>query len=514
VITDISEKRGAPEGRQLHGQFHGQFHGRRTAWQLPVPSLPLLVGVAVFARLLVERTALLHDPDTYLHIAAGQWMVAHHALPTHDPFSHSMPGVTWISSEWLAQLAMGFLYDQLGWRGVVLATAAAFALSIGLLTRFLLRRLDAFPSLIAVIATSALLEPHALARPHILALPLLVAWTGILLGARDDDRPPPYAALPLMVLWANLHASYLFGLALTGYLAVEAVWQAGADHRRREAMRWAGFVAAACLAALVNPHGIAGFVQPLRLMQMPALQRSFAEWLSPDFSKSPALEMWLLGLLLLGFTARLRLPATRLLLLLGLVHMTLQHARHGDLLAVVVPLAVAAPLGERLRPLLREQAADLTAWAARFTQPQRPISAVVAVLAAAIIALPTALTPIERVDDAVTPAAALAAAQRAGLSGPVFNSEAFGGYLIFRGIPTMIDGRAEMYGNDFLAEAYAAEQGDETAVARLLAAHPVTWAMLIPDTGAAGVLAHQPGWQRVYDDRYAIVYRRVAPPGG
>ncbi len=71
--------------------------------------------------------------------------------------------------------------------------------------------------------------------------------------------------------------------------------------------------------------------------------------------------------------------------------------------------------------------------------------------------MPTALRPIVRGDDAVTPGAALAAATRLGLSGPVFNSEGFGGFLIFRGVPTFIDGRIEMYGNDFLAKDYEAE---------------------------------------------------------
>jgi hypothetical protein len=55
------------------------------------------------------------------------------------------------------------------------------------------------------------------------------------------------------------------------------------------------------------------------------------------------------------------------------------------------------------------------------------------------------LRPLERADDHVTPSSALAAATRLGLEGPVFNSEVFGGYLTFRGIPTFIDGRAELY---------------------------------------------------------------------
>ena len=58
-------------------------------------------------------------------------------------------------------------------------------------------------------------------------------------------------------------------------------------------------------------HGIAGFVQPFRLMAMPTLQATFAEWLSPDFQQSPALELWILGALAIGFASGVRLPPTR-----------------------------------------------------------------------------------------------------------------------------------------------------------------------------------------------------------
>ena len=147
--------------------------------------------------------------------------------------------------------------------------------------------------------------------------------------------------------------------------------------------------------------------------------------------------MWILGALLIGFASGVRLPPTRLLLLLGLVHMTLQHARHGDLLAIVGPLALAAPLGRAWPPASRRGAVAAAVWAARLARPPGVAAAALTLALAVALALPTALRPILRADDAVTPAAALAAATRLGLSGPVFNSERFGGYLIFRGVPTL-----------------------------------------------------------------------------
>src|SRR4029077_4674451 len=95
-----------------------------------VPSWPLMVGPAVFIRALAQPTALLNDPDTYLHIAAGRWVIAHAALPVHDPFSHSLAGAVWVPHEWLAEPALAAFLNAAGWSGLVLLTAAAFAVSL------------------------------------------------------------------------------------------------------------------------------------------------------------------------------------------------------------------------------------------------------------------------------------------------------------------------------------------------------------------------------------------------
>lgn len=50
-------------------------------------------------RALAQPMALLNDPDTYLHVAVGRWMLARLDLPVHDPFSHSLAGATWVPHE-------------------------------------------------------------------------------------------------------------------------------------------------------------------------------------------------------------------------------------------------------------------------------------------------------------------------------------------------------------------------------------------------------------------------------
>src|SRR6185437_4752087 len=99
----------------------------------------------------------------------------------------------------------------------------------------------------------------------------------------------------------------------------------------------------------------------------------------------------------IGYATGLRLPMPRLLLLLGLVHMTLQHVRHGDVLAIVAPLALAMPLGHRLAELAPPSRMFMRA--ARLARPARPAAIVVALALGGMLALPSVLDPIRRSDD-------------------------------------------------------------------------------------------------------------------
>ena len=53
------------------------------------------------------------------------------ALPVRDPFSHSMPGASWISSEWLAQILLAAVHDQLGWSGIIVIAASVGYAGLG-----------------------------------------------------------------------------------------------------------------------------------------------------------------------------------------------------------------------------------------------------------------------------------------------------------------------------------------------------------------------------------------------
>jgi hypothetical protein len=137
-------------------------------------------------------------------------------------------------------------------------------------------------------------------------------------------------------------------------------------------------------------------------------------------------------------------------------------------------------------------------------------------LTIALVALVGAVTlqrPIARPDGPETPGAALAAAAAMGVSGPVLNSESFGGYLIFKGVPTFIDGRIEMYGDAFLRRALAIESGAQPALSHALDQYGITWTLLHPGDGAVATLDRLPEWRRAYSGPDAVVHIRAAALG-
>jgi hypothetical protein len=128
-----------------------------------------------------------------------------------------------------------------------------------------------------------------------------------------------------------------------------------------------------------------------------------------------------------------------------------------------------------------------------------------AALLVSLIVIARLATPQARVDAATAPVTALAHVPPAVRGLPVLNDYDFGGYLIFAGVRPYIDGRADMYGDPFVAGDDAIQRGDPVATRRALDRYRIRWAILRPDRPLAALLARTPGWKRTYADRYAVV---------
>jgi len=451
---------------------------------------PHALALAVFA-LCAFSPAIFNDSDTWSHIATGDWMFAHHAIPHADPFTFSVPGKPWVAHEWLSEILLALAYKAAGFVGVALLTGAAAGLAVFIVARSAARDLAGVALAAVGVLAVLLIAPSLLARPHILALPVFALWTQTLFAARD--RAPPLALALLMTLWANLHGGFAVGLALIAPIAVEAVIAAPAGGRAALARDWALFALAALAAALVNPFGLQGLLFPVRLLDLYALSR-VGEWQPESFAHPNALEAALLGLIGVALTRPLRLPAIRLALLIGLLHLSLAHARHEMLLAVIGPMLLAKPLAEALgapgSALRRNGRAGLIA-------------------AAFAIAAVRLLFPAPALPPYASTRAALAALPPAVRAEPVLNGYGFGGYLIFEGVKPYVDGRADMFGDAFLNDYAEIARGEPQALKGALTREHIGWTMFSPTRGATAAMDAMPGWRRVYADPRVVVHVRT-----
>jgi len=456
----------------------------------------LLAVVAFSSRVFI-------DGDTNWHVAAGRWILAHQQVPRTDPFSYTYAGKPWLAHEWLAEVLMALAYAAAGWSGVVLLVGAAAAVAYAMIAAELRLWLRPLGQAIGLALSFSCLEPFLYARPHILALPLLVAWTRSLLAARRAQKAPPLALAPLMLVWANLHASFIFGLALIGPFALEAI--IATPNRVRTALTWGAFGALALAFSLATPHGVQGLIFPFQVVNMKVLP-NILEWRAANFQEPTLLEGTLLATLFLALWRGARIPPLRLLLLVVLIHMALQHIRQQAVLAALAPLLLAEPFGRAARP----GAPALSGY--REEGRPAPYAAAILIAAASIggVAGARLARPLIRRDNANVPVSAMAHVPADLARQPVFNEYAFGGYLIFKGVRPYIDGRADMYGDDFVREYLAIISGREPDVDQALKRWNIRWTILAPRDGLVRRLDQTPGWRRLYADPFAVV-QALAP---
>ena len=455
-----------------------------------------MVAAIIMAAIVLFAPQVLNDGDTYWHMATGEWILAHGRVPDHDIFSYSRPGAPWVAHEWLSEVLMALALRAAGWGGVL----ALFALAVGAATWLLVRRLALHLGGITLVSVALLalacMGGSLLARPQLFMLPILVAWTIELMTARAEGRAPRLIFALLMTAWANLHGSYVFGFVVAGAFGLEALFEQRADWIK--VLRdWGLFGLASLACAFVTPHGLAGLIYPFQVMGMTILP-NIVEWRAEDFSRVSPFEIALFSCLFVCLGRGVKVPVVRLLLLLALLFMSLQHVRHQFVLAAVAPLILAEPLALALGHQVR--------------QPRSPHLLLIGFgLACAVLLGVRLVLPLHRTDGLNSPVTALDHVPAELAAQPVLNGYGFGGYLIFKGVKPFIDGRSDMYGNAFSAAYFRATRPDPAALDKLVSDYHVAWTIFAPNDPTVRALDANPAWRRVYADSHAVVHRRAKP---
>jgi hypothetical protein len=426
--------------------------------------------------------------DVWWHLTAGDWILAHREVPRADPFSFTSAGVPWVDHEWGFQVLVAAVHALLGVPGLVILRIAAALAVVSLLVGLLYRR-GVDPAVIAALAGLAVVAARLRlqVRPELASLILLVLVVAACTGPSHPPSASPWRRLAglaaLFAVWANLHPGFLLGLAVVGAWAVGGFADRLIGGRRpedrapaSEELRHRWLTLAACAAAsCLNPWGPAVVRAPLEIAQ--ALRRAGVvnpEWQPPSPAMQPAY------FLLAAFTAALvtaavrRLPASTLLIALGLLAYGLLFARGTGLSSIAAPLLVADAVTvlAAARPRL----------AAALRLPATAAFAVAAVLVVAAAWLGFRPDPLRLgfgVDPRFAPVGAAGLLLRTAPAPELYNEIGDGGYLMWRlrdRYRVFLDGRNEVH-DRLLAEWSRAHENPD-AWAALLAGHGVNTAVV------------------------------------
>jgi hypothetical protein len=214
--------------------------------------------------------------DSWMTLVAGR-EVAQNGMPDRETLTILAAGADWIDQQWLGQLVVygaqraGGLAGLGVLAGIVIAGTYASSMAAARLLGASAR------STFLVTAACLFIAPWSWqVRAQMFALPLFV-WT-LWLAADHVRRPSRRAllALPLLLLWGNIHGSVVLGAAI---VSLALVWVAVARARTLgAAATTAGLVAAAWVCALATPYGPAILDYYHVLLFDPPFGSALVEW--------------------------------------------------------------------------------------------------------------------------------------------------------------------------------------------------------------------------------------------
>lgn len=433
----------------------------------------------------VIRAGKLAESDTFWEIRTGLVTLQQRALPSVDPFSWTMGGRPWRLNSWGFDVVVALVYRLLGLPGVAVA-CAALVMVTSLLVLVLAQRLGASPLVTGFLLmfSSPLLISWYAARPQLVDYLAVLALMLVLVGV--VERPTYQSMLltgTLTLLWVNLHAGAVLGLAIIGCFAVFSLSRPSTRPRGRVAL---GLLGAAVTGSLVNPYGVGLFAQTLDVKN--ASTAGVAEWHHLDPTHPLELVTLSLGVAALVLAVRRRDTAFTAALVVAAL---------GSLTAVrmlPVLLLLALPV------LARELSSEVVVG---YLRSRRAVwvTGMVAVAAVAV----QSLSHLGRPDADYYPSDTVIQAIPAGCK--VFNSYLLGGYLVLKrpDVTVSMDSRNDLYGEERLVTDHATIEGDGDIEQRLSGADCV---LVPPATGLADHLHSDSDWSFQGAERSAALFVR------
>jgi hypothetical protein len=301
MVEHIEQGVRAPAGPRAQRQSFRRT--ARAAWAWSLEHVLLFPIVALFLGTIVAALPRQLVSDSWFAIFGGHEVIRH-GFPGTDHLTLWTQGHEWVDQQWLGQVALYGLYAAGGVKLALLGHAAAVGAAFLLAIVFARWRGASTRAIcwLALPVIFILIWGSWVARAQSFAFAMFVGLVWLLIAdARAPSRKVLWA-VPLLVLWANVHGS-----ALTGAILVVLAGVTYAFERRRQSRReWLpravlmSTVPIACL--FVSPYALSLPRYYHDVLLNPGFRDFIVEWrpTTPNFQTSPFyllafLAVWLLG---------------------------------------------------------------------------------------------------------------------------------------------------------------------------------------------------------------------------
>jgi hypothetical protein len=496
-----------------------------------IPSVADLIFVAVLGAILFTPLSvkLLGDAGIGWHIRTGQQILHTRSIPRVDSFSSVMQGKPWFAWEWLYDVIVGLLDSAWGLNGPLWFTAIAIAAVFAWMFRLVVSRgADLFVGLILVLLALSASTIHFLVRPHVLSWLFTLIWFWILdsteqdsFGGRYLQGRKPWLLPAVMLLWVNVHGSFLLGFALLGIYWLGAFWTWWRTNESRLEERLQKIAAgkrvrdlmligiASAFASLINPYGWKLYQHIFGYLSNRFLMDHIEEFRSPDFHGVAQRCFLVLLLLVLGVVMGRgrQLRVSQALTILLAVYSGLYASRNIPVASILLTM-IAAPLFPGISHF-RGFAGRMEKVESELKGHLWPLLAVV--LTGILVANDGRIGSNQLVkahfDPVRMPVQAVSFLRDQDIKGAILSPDSWGGYLIYELYPhnrVVIDDRHDLYGESFL-RSYLTMMHVEPGWEDFLKPHGDC--VLLPRKSAlAAMLGKTAKWTTVYSDDVAIIF--------
>lgn len=471
---------------------------------LRFPTTVLIFIAILWVKAIYPASSGIADTDFFWHLTYGRWIMEHLAIPASDVFSWTFTGQPYQLTQWLGEATMGLAYNTGGLGGTKVLSVILMAITIGFAwmgARRYVHNSVAF-SLAVLCNLVQIVTPM---RPQLFSFALLAISAYLIVSYLETRRTRFLFALPLiMALWVNLHGGFIVGLLLIGMLATGLTGEAILTKRLKASAKdlvpiWA-VVVVSTLATLINPYGLNAI---LTVVMIGGLRSSsvISEWMPVNLTTELG---WFYLLNLVPFIALMIVSDAKPRLTHGLiagfflVFGIMANRQVAMCAAVMAPFTAAllarTPHYGRMLPT--------------FEDPSRPLAyaLIVALLAGSY---PAIAAKGNGTWDATLnlqyPIKASDYLEQHGLADRVLSDTLEASYLIHRGIPVFVDGRMDLYRDQFYFEWYLASRATPGWEKTIEKHHPKAMLLRIDMAIRQAALAGGK-WKQVYEDaRYSIL---------